>query len=76
MLRQVFYNLIDDSLKYGEKLTEIKLSYRKNTDESLDLLYEDNGVGVSSETKLRLFQEGFTTGSGTGYGLYLVKKVV
>lgn len=76
LLRQIFYNLIDDSLKYGRKLTQIKLTYKKNTDESIDLVYEDDGIGISAESRPKLFQEGFTTGNGTGYGLYLVKKIV
>jgi len=76
LLRQAFYNLIDDSLKYGKKLTQIRLTYKKNTDGSIDLIYEDDGVGISTEARPKLFQEGFTTGNGTGYGLYLVKKIV
>jgi signal transduction histidine kinase len=76
LLRQVFYNLIDDSRKYGKKLTQIKLTFRKNTDESIDLVYEDDGVGISTEARPKLFHEGFTTGNGTGYGLYLVKRII
>lgn len=75
LLRQVFYNLIENSLKYGQKVTEIKLACRKNTD-GIDLIYEDDGVGISAEARQKLFQEGFTTGKGTGYGLYLVRKIV
>ena len=72
LLRQLFYNLIDNSLKYGEKLTKIRLYYEE--DESLlRLIYEDDGVGVSEEMKSRLFEKGF--GKGTGYGLYLIKRI-
>jgi len=76
LLRQAFYNLIDDSLRYARKLSRIKLTYKKNADESIDLIYQDDGVGISAEARPKLFQEGFTTGNGTGYGLYLVKKIV
>jgi len=71
LLRQVFYNLIDDSLKHGEKVTQIKVYYKKEK-ESLKLIYEDDGVGIPEDEKEKIFREGY--GKGTGYGLYLIKK--
>jgi len=75
LLRQLFYNLIDDSLKYGEKLTQIRIHYEKSEDQ-LKLVYEDNGVGISQDAKPKLFNEGYTTGKGSGYGLYLVRRMI
>jgi signal transduction histidine kinase len=72
LLRQLFYNLIDNTLKYGEKVTEIKVHFEEEKD-ALKLLYEDNGVGVADEMRSKLFTEGF--GKGTGYGLYLMKRI-
>jgi len=42
----------------------------------LKVYYEDNGVGISAENKLKLFTEGFTTGNGSGLGLRLARKMV
>jgi len=75
LLRQFFYNLIDDSLKYGEKLTQIRVRYEEFEDR-LKLVYEDDGVGISKDAKAKLFTEGFTTGKGSGYGLYLIKRMM
>lgn len=75
LLRQLFYNLIDNSLKHGEKVTQIKLHFIKEVGQ-VKLFYEDDGVGVPEANKLKLFHEGFTTGGGTGLGLTLVKKMV
>jgi PAS domain S-box-containing protein len=75
LLRQLFYNLIDDSLKYGEKLTQIRIHYEKSEDQ-LKLVYEDDGVGISQDAKPKLFNEGYTTGKGSGYGLYLVRRMM
>jgi PAS domain S-box-containing protein len=72
LLRQLFYNLIDNTLKYGEKVTEIKVHFEEEKD-ALKLIYEDNGVGVADEMRSKLFTEGF--GKGTGYGLYLMKRI-
>jgi PAS domain S-box-containing protein len=76
LLRQLFYNLIDNSLKYGQKVKCIKVSYEKRPDEQLRLIYEDDGVGVPTDVKPKIFKEGYTTGKGSGYGLYLIKKMI
>jgi len=73
LLRQVFYNLIDNSLKYGKKVREIKVYYQKIDDGKLKLIYEDDGVGIPKREKELIFREGY--GKGTGYGLYLIKKI-
>jgi PAS domain S-box-containing protein len=72
LLRQVFYNLIDDSLKYGEKIKNIRVCY-KEEENQLKLIYEDDGVGIPEEMRSNLFNKGF--GKGTGYGLYLLKRI-
>jgi len=73
LLRQVFYNLIDNSLKYGKKVREIKVYYQKIDDGKLKLIYEDDGIGIPKREKELIFREGY--GKGTGYGLYLIKKI-
>ncbi|MCS7114769.1 MAG: PAS domain S-box protein [Nitrososphaerota archaeon] len=71
-LRQLFYNLIDNSLKHGEKVTKIRIYYKEEEDK-LKLVYEDDGIGISNEARPNLFKEGY--GKGTGYGLYLTAKL-
>jgi PAS domain S-box-containing protein len=75
LLNQLFYNFIDNSLKHGEKVTQIHLHYTREGDE-LKLFYEENGVGVPLANKAKLFDAGFTTGKGSGLGLYLTKKII
>jgi signal transduction histidine kinase len=74
LLRQLFYNLIDNSLKHGKTTTGIKLSYTQEPNQTI-LVYEDNGVGVPQESKPKIFTDGFTTG-GSGLGLKLARKMV
>jgi signal transduction histidine kinase len=76
LLKQFFYNLIDDSLKYGEKLSWIRVYYKEKNGGHLDMIYEDNGVGIPQAAKPKLFHEGYTTGKGSGYGLYLIKRMM
>jgi PAS domain S-box-containing protein len=72
LLRQIFYNFIDNTLKYGEKVRKIAIYYEE-VEDKLKLIYEDDGVGISDEVRSKLFTEGF--GRGTGYGLYLIKRI-
>lgn len=73
LLSQVFYNLIHNSLRHGQKVTQIKVSSRRDQG-SLTLFYEDDGVGISPEDRENLFKEG--RGKGTGYGLYLIHRIM
>jgi len=75
LLRQLFYNLIDNSLKHGKKVTQITLHFR-NEEEKIKLFYEDDGIGISAENKTKLFTEGFSTSNGTGLGLAMIKKMM
>ncbi|MCK4933548.1 PAS domain S-box protein, partial [Candidatus Bathyarchaeota archaeon] len=72
MLQQLFYNLIDNSMKHGGDVSQIEV-HCKTERNALKLTYEDNGVGVSKAEKERIFEKGY--GKGTGYGLYFIKKM-
>jgi PAS domain S-box-containing protein len=73
LLRQLFYNLIDNSLKYGEKIQQIRVYYKTSSLDQLELVYEDNGVGIPRNMRDNLFKEG--VGKGTGYGLFMIKRI-
>jgi signal transduction histidine kinase len=72
LLSQVFYNLIENSLKYGEKIKRIRVCY-KDEGNQLKLIYKDDGVGISGNMRSSLFKAG--GGKGAGYGLFMVKKI-
>jgi PAS domain S-box-containing protein len=76
LLGQLFYNLIDNSLKYGQKITTIRVRYEKADQDKLKVFYEDDGVGIPVANKPLIFREGFSTGGSTGYGLCLIKKMM
>ena len=75
-LRQLYYNFIDNSLKHGKHVTRIRVHFEKSDEEKLNIIYEDDGVGVSAQNKPMLFKEGFSTGGTSGYGLYLIRKMI
>jgi signal transduction histidine kinase len=44
--------------------------------QELKLIYEDDGIGIADSDKPKLFKEGYSTGGSTGYGLFLIKKMM
>ncbi|MCW4044439.1 MAG: GAF domain-containing protein [Candidatus Bathyarchaeota archaeon] len=75
-LRQFFYNLLDNTRKYGVKAAVARVFYERSGEDALLLIYEDDGVGIAVEDKQKLFTEGFSTGGGTGFGLFLIKRMM
>ncbi len=74
LLSKVFYNLIDNSLRYGgTQMTSITVSSRE-TGEGLVLVYQDDGAGISEADRPDIFKRGF--GKNTGLGLFLVRDIL
>ncbi|MFA5253321.1 MAG: PAS domain S-box protein [Methanoregula sp.] len=74
LLGKVFYNLIDNALRYGgPKMTTIRLSC-KNSGTGVTIVVEDDGAGIAAEDKKRLFERGF--GHNTGLGLFLSREIL
>jgi PAS domain S-box-containing protein len=74
LFEKVFYNLIDNALRYGsDKMKTIRVS-SKESGAHLTLLCEDDGVGITAEDKKRLFTQGF--GKNTGLGLFLSREIL
>ncbi len=84
-MKQVFLNLIDNSIKYTKE-GFVKVWLHKTQDEhGKDMMkfgVSDSGVGVSEETKAKLFQKfgrgegAVMNGGGSGLGLYLAQEIV
>lgn len=73
MLEKVFYNLIDNTLRHGGKVSRISLEYEELPDR-LALIYRDDGVGIAGKDKPLIFLRSF--GANNGLGLFLVREVL
>ncbi|MFA6363671.1 PAS domain S-box protein [Methanoregula sp.] len=73
MLEKVFFNLLDNSIRHGEHVTEIRVSSQKSGGDLL-VVWEDNGIGVAADEKERIFERGF--GRNTGLGMFLVREIL
>jgi signal transduction histidine kinase len=74
LLEKVFENLVDNSLRHGERVRNISFSTLPYGLEYLAIVYEDDGVGVHGEDKERIFEKGF--GKNTGLGLFLSREIL
>lgn len=81
-IRQVLINLVDNSLKYGNRFgsTTIKAF---DMDEYYLIEVTDNGIGIEQENLPRIFERFFRTDKsrsrkygGTGLGLAIVKHII
>jgi signal transduction histidine kinase len=74
LFEKVFYNLIDNALRYGgSKMTMICITSQES-EKGLVISIEDDGVGISADDKKRLFERGF--GHNTGLGLFLSREIL
>jgi PAS domain S-box-containing protein len=72
-LKKVFFNLIDNTLRYAEHVTKITVSFRESED-GLDLMFEDNGIGIPFDEKEKIFERGY--GKNIGYGLFMAREIL
>ena len=73
LFEKVIYNLVDNAIRYGEKITRIQFSSQE-TPEGMRVICEDDGAGISAGDKLHLFTKGF--GKNTGLGLFLSREIL
>jgi PAS domain S-box-containing protein len=73
LLKRVFYNLMDNSLRHGHQVKNIWIGYERESP-GLRIIYRDDGVGIDARTREHLFTEG--VGRDHGLGLFLAKDIL
>ena len=73
LIEKVFYNLIENSLRHGGRVTHLSFSFEEEQNGAV-ITYRDDGEGISLEFKKKLFQRGF--GKHTGLGLFLSREIL
>ncbi|MGB5981692.1 MAG: ATP-binding protein [Nonlabens sp.] len=72
-LNIIIDNLISNSRRAKSKHINIYFNFRENY---LHIHFKDDGIGISKEDIEKIFELGYTTTSGSGIGLYHIKKIV
>ena len=73
MLPRVFYNLLENSSRHAESALRITIDWRIDGDR-LVVGVADDGVGVSTAEKRRIFERG--VGKNTGFGLFMSREIL
>jgi len=70
---RVFYNLMDNAVRYGGKISTIRFSVEEHGGDEI-IVCEDDGDGVAADEKEKIFARGF--GKNTGLGLFLAREIL
>ncbi|MDP3563159.1 MAG: CHASE4 domain-containing protein, partial [Methanoregula sp.] len=73
LIEKVIYNLVDNAIRYGKKITTISFSVQIS-DKGLELICADDGIGIDAGLKEKIFERGF--GNNTGLGLFLTREIL
>jgi signal transduction histidine kinase len=72
-LEKVFYNLIENSLRHGERVTDIEI-YSESSSDGINIVIKDNGAGIPDDAKERIFRREYF--KNTGFGLFLTREIL
>ena len=82
-LEQVFWNLIDNAIKYGKTNGVVVIAAKTNQNNEVEVRVEEDGPGIPPEALERIFERFYRVDKarsreqgGTGLGLAIVKHVV
>ncbi len=82
-LQQVFFNLVDNAIKYGLTGGNVVIGARKKDNKQVEFWVRDDGPGVPAEAQTRVFERFYRVdkarsrdAGGTGLGLAIVKHIV
>jgi PAS domain S-box-containing protein len=70
---KVFYNLIENAIQYGEKITTLRFFAEVHDGDQI-IVCEDNGMGIPVDEKEQIFERG--SGKNTGMGLFLAREIL
>jgi signal transduction histidine kinase len=73
LIEKVFFNLIDNAVRYGMKTTTIRFRFIE-TETGGTIICEDDGIGIAEGEKEKIFA--YEYGMNTGLGLFLAREIL
>ena len=74
LLEKAFQGLLENSVAHGGHVSEIRVSHTMNPD-GVTIVYEDDGIGISTEKKDRIFLRG-EGAQASVRGLFFVREIL
>jgi two-component system, OmpR family, phosphate regulon sensor histidine kinase PhoR len=82
-LQQVFFNLVDNAIKYGRKGGRVEITGQPTGEGLVKICVSDDGPGIPPEARERVFERFYRVDKarsreqgGTGLGLAIVKHII
>ena len=82
-LRQVFFNLVDNAIKYGRIGGTVRITARRPESGTIEIGVRDDGPGIPADGLQRIFERFYRVDrarsreqGGTGLGLAIVKHII
>ncbi len=85
-IKDIVFNLISNAVRAAKKdnkktgkILVVTSLITLNHIEYIQIVVEDNGIGIGHEVKEQIFEKGFTTNNderGTGMGLFLAREII
>ena len=78
LLTRVFFNLVENALKYMGRAGFITIRISRAEDQ-IRVLIQDDGLGLDPQETRRIFERSFqgsNRAGGHGYGLYITRKII
>jgi signal transduction histidine kinase/AraC-like DNA-binding protein/CheY-like chemotaxis protein/ABC-type xylose transport system substrate-binding protein len=80
LLDKVFFNIIANALKFTSDNGRIQIAFKMNSDNTLDISIQDDGIGMEPEETAHVFDQFYqgenSLSKGSGLGLSLSKEIV
>jgi PAS domain S-box-containing protein len=73
LFHDVLTHIVENALRHGTTLKNLVVTYHRN-DGGLDLIIEDDGIGIPAEKKELIFE--YDSGKHSGLGLYICRQIL
>jgi signal transduction histidine kinase len=83
LISQVFSNIIENAVKYSRSNTEIVISGKRESNNTISVEIRNQGIPLADSQIASVFERGFRSEeakrkypAGTGFGLYIARRIV
>ena len=73
LLKDVLIHITENAIGHGMKIKNLIVTYHE-TREGLDLIFEDDGIGIPADKKQRIFE--YDSGGHAGIGLFICREIL
>jgi len=73
LLEKVFHHMVDNAVRYGEKISRIHISCNESFEELL-IVCDDDGIGIPADAKEKIFNHQYY--KNRGLDMYLAREIL